>query len=580
MDLRLAVVTVAVAVTVFAVPVVVDLVLHPHREFGYLVPDVFYYLTIARNHHETGLWSFDGEHPTNGYHPLWQWLLSPLWGLATALDAEAVILPMLVLVSVALIAAALVLLARALTQAHARLSPLFPLIVPGFAALISTPIYQSAHDRAAFQDPASARPIFMTMWSFANGMETPVLILAFAGCLWFFVRRPKLDGNLAVLGLAALLLLLTFARLDHVFFAGAVLMAYLVPAWRDRDRAGLRRAMVAGALFALGLLLYMLGNKLAFGVAMPISGASKSSFPRISTNTLERLAGLLIAPPEQWVSGATRLFQLLFPMLIAAVYLPLNLRIIRRAPRVELRPGRDRFDGLLCWIALAVLTLGAYNTLFVLLVHTGPWYFPLSAVFVSLAFLTSLERMPMIRGLSSSPRRTLMCLVAVLVTSSGYFVRAQYRPTYLAEQAAFYYDEAPRIREYYAERGEIPKLVEYDDGIVTFATGFPAMSGFGLALDKEAMAEKNRGWLMTLALERGYDHVASLNYVQLVGPEPLKSADARRAYKWIGKDERKQLEFIPEYHSPASGFAIFKVAHKQATDDTEVATEDAPGVDP
>ncbi|HVI04204.1 MAG TPA: hypothetical protein VM869_36185, partial [Enhygromyxa sp.] len=81
----------------FAIPIVVDLAINPRRVFGYLVPDVFYYLTIARNHHESGLWSFDGEHATNGYHPLWQWLLSPLWGLIAALDAEAAIFPTLIL---------------------------------------------------------------------------------------------------------------------------------------------------------------------------------------------------------------------------------------------------------------------------------------------------------------------------------------------------------------------------------------------------------------------------------------------------------------------------------------------------
>ena len=31
-----------------------------------------------------------------------------------------------------------------------------------------------------------------------------------------------------------------------------------------------------------------------------------------------------------------------------------------------------------------------------------------------------------------------------------------------------------------------PRLIEYDDGIVAYATGFPTMSGLGLTLDREA----------------------------------------------------------------------------------------------
>jgi hypothetical protein len=557
---------------VFAVPIVVDLAINSRRAFGYLVPDVFYYLTIARNHHELGIWSFDGEHPTNGYHPLWQWLLRPLWGLLAALGGEASIFSVLMLVSVALISGALVLLGGAMLRARRTVSPLFPLLVPGFTALVSTPMYQPAHDREAFQDPAAARPIFTTMWSFANGMETPLLILVFAGCVWFFVRRPRLDSNASAMGLAALLLTLTLARLDHVFFAGVLLMAFLAPAWRDRDRDAVRRGLLAGAVFALGVLVYMIGNKLSFGVSMPISGVSKSSFPRVSLATLRTLARMLANPPEQWLMNAARLHQLLFPMLVALVYLPLNLRFSRQRPYLELRPGRDRIDALLCWTALGVLALGAYNTFYVLLIHTGPWYFPLSALFVSLAVITSLERLAPVRRLSAFPHAALASLAIVLGVAAGYFVRAQYQPLYLAEQATFYYDEAPLIREYYRERGEVPKLLEFDDGIVTFATGFPAMSGHGLALDTEAMAAKKRGALMELALERGYDHIASLNYVQLTEPGPLTSNHAFRAYKWIKKDERQQLEFVPEYHSPRSGFAIFKVVRKPTVDEVEAET--------
>ena len=319
-------------------------------------------------------------------------------------------------------------------------------------------------------------------------------------------------------------------------------------------------------MFAAGVLIYMLANKLSFGVAMPISGVSKSSFPRVSFASFRVLRGLLLDAPEGWLVSAARLFQLLFPIVIAGVYLLLNLRVARKLPYVELRPGRDRFDALLCWTALAVLTLHAYNTFFVLLVHTGPWYFPLSAVFVSLAFITTLERLLPIRTLTGSPRRTAIALVVVSLASAGYFMRAQYRPLYLADQAAFYYDEAPRIREYYQARGEVPKLVEFDDGIVTFATGFPAMSGHGLALDREAMLAKKRGELMRLALERGYNHIASLTYVKLTEPGPLRSHDAFRSYKWIKKEERRQLEFVPEYHSPESGFAIFEVVLEPTTD--------------
>jgi hypothetical protein len=84
---------VGLAIALFCLPVLVDLIVHSRRVFGYLAPDAFYYLTVARNHWQTGQWSFDGEHRTNGYHPLWQWLLSLLYGLVHELGGDEVLRP-------------------------------------------------------------------------------------------------------------------------------------------------------------------------------------------------------------------------------------------------------------------------------------------------------------------------------------------------------------------------------------------------------------------------------------------------------------------------------------------------------
>src|SRR5882724_6742901 len=46
--------------------------------FYFCAPDTFYYLTVARNVAHTGRPTFDGEHLTNGYHPLWQTITSVL----------------------------------------------------------------------------------------------------------------------------------------------------------------------------------------------------------------------------------------------------------------------------------------------------------------------------------------------------------------------------------------------------------------------------------------------------------------------------------------------------------------------
>src|ERR1700722_18216882 len=47
----------------------------PFAEASVFQPDAFYYLAVARNSLHTSFYSFDGVHPTNGFHPVWEYLL-------------------------------------------------------------------------------------------------------------------------------------------------------------------------------------------------------------------------------------------------------------------------------------------------------------------------------------------------------------------------------------------------------------------------------------------------------------------------------------------------------------------------
>src|SRR5262245_7754188 len=50
---------------------------------GDLLPDdAFYYFQVARHASLGNSLSFDGVHPTHGFHPLWAWVLIPLYRIA------------------------------------------------------------------------------------------------------------------------------------------------------------------------------------------------------------------------------------------------------------------------------------------------------------------------------------------------------------------------------------------------------------------------------------------------------------------------------------------------------------------
>ncbi len=535
--------TIGSTVALFVLTIGVDLASDTRRVFGYLAADAFYYLTIARNIGDHGSPSYDGVHPTNGYQPLWQWILGPLHGLVDTLGAAQYVLPMLVLLCVAAIAGALVLLGRALTRPDGHLSPLFPLVVPGVCALLSTPLFDPRHDAVVFNQPATARPVFTTLWSFANGMETGALLLVFAGALLWCVRRPQLVGRRAALGLAGLAMLLTLARLDHVFFAAAMLAAMMA----SGPAVSRRRGLLAAGVFAALLALFLLVNKLAFGAGLPISGAAKSTFPQVSGTSSGALVRMFTDPPRQWVSWAARLVQMLLPALIAALYLPCTLRLVRAGWRVklQLRAGCERIDWLLVWLAPAVIVLALYNFLFVRIIHHGSWYFPVSTLFASLAVITALDRVPALRRLAGSRRGLILWLALCQAGVLAYFFRAHHHPRHQEQLASFYYDEAPRVRAFYGDAP--PRLLELDDGIVGYATGFPAMSATGLALDAEAAQAQQTGRLLELALARGFDRFTSLFYLDTL--EGMAAGKGPNATKW---------RFTLEYRAADPRFAIYR----------------------
>jgi len=217
------------------------------------IDDAFYFVKIARNFAAGHGFSFDGINQTNGFQPLWLYMLLPLAYAGQALSPEAfyrVVLAYQALI--VLIAMTLINLALARKQV--------PLIL---IALVDALLV------------ALQRPV---RW--VSGMETCVVLLIFALMLYWLSRQsafPTLSRTgYMVLGL--LMGLLMLARLDSVFvIACATLMLFSI------TKSSVPAKAMNVAVFLVGFLMvvspYLIYNKLIFGDFMPISGILKNSFP-------------------------------------------------------------------------------------------------------------------------------------------------------------------------------------------------------------------------------------------------------------------------------------------------------------
>ena len=206
-----------------------------------LVDDGYYYLEIARNISCGNGFTFDGVNRTNGFHPLWQIMLVPVFLLTQSRGIAAQAVTML---QTLLFAASGFVLYRILLENTKKI-------------LLSV---------------AAAAFWLLNFWFWSkgalSGMETALLILCYGISLLLFTRT--LRGMYSTWPLSISLILACMARLDSLALVFGVCLIFILSG-RFRD------ALRTGLPVMIYLILYVIVNKLYFGGIFPISGYIKSA---------------------------------------------------------------------------------------------------------------------------------------------------------------------------------------------------------------------------------------------------------------------------------------------------------------
>ncbi len=219
--------------------------------------DAFYYFQIARNLAEGKFSTFDGGITrTNGYHPLWLFLIAPFYWL---FDKEAALFAIKAF-EIMLVAGGV-----ALVTAAARLARM-----PWYLMFAALPMLYQQHGLLLGMEAAAA--LFM------------LGLFVLTACL--FARSPaRWKWPLAAVAFA-----LPWVRLEYVAISLAATAALCLIEWSQQDRSpgaplGERtrsvlsvNAVVPFLAAGAGLLVYFAYNKLVFGGIVPVSGASKQAW--------------------------------------------------------------------------------------------------------------------------------------------------------------------------------------------------------------------------------------------------------------------------------------------------------------
>lgn len=593
------------------VPALSFLISGPSAYFKFFAADTFYYLSIASNTSWSTIASFDGAYPTNGFHPIWQFLLKFIFSNDITQHTQIAVVFWL---SVVLVGMSASVVAYALKKHLLIESPWLILmtLTPGFLYfIIALPNSNYGH-----------------IWSYANGMESALSLFFFSLLFLFVINRDKplerLNApNYFVIGLLISLVILT--RLDDVFMLAGVMAVLLLSQQKIPEK--LRRCIYVSTIPTVLIIFYMYFNYHYAGSPIPLSGQAKNGLSVLGNGSFFVNSLIPVIPVKDggwlyWNETTWRALHNVVPPIIASMFLIFYFRNFKDPAKNVF----EQYDKFLVALALYVIFKGSYNFLFVTIWSQGHWYYPISILIANTLVARSASifikaNITSVLKFHLSPRYLIyslliLALIFALISvvtfadfaraSEGSFIIAMaatvlcfvsivglfaakkknigVRMSYMslvtvlliplvgnsilsAKERSFYnrnyevfFNNRQNTRYALNNLSSDVKLLSFDDGIVAYSLQIPTMSGLGFALDNEAHAAKERGDLLGLAHSRGYRWLTSLNYMPnfdaRIGDDVTSHIEA--AF-WFDINERNKYQFRLLYADSLTDFKVVSI---------------------
>jgi hypothetical protein len=526
------------------------------RLFAYTAADAFYYLHVGWIWSRTGSFSFDGERPTNGFHPLWQFIVALAHRGSDALGlSPTAMVAFVVAAGVVLIVIALLALARALRLAYGHVPSVFALLPVGMYALTLLPFWLAYSSESERANPWEGDvPLYGTLWSYVNGMETPLVLACFAALVLVAVREGFVGRRAAIaLGVASSLLVL--ARLDEAFIVAGLFMVLAALAALRRDAPLMRSVVMAGAIVAVVVAVYVVWNRLYADVWLPVSGTEKTTFPDPQLVNLRDFRALLGGEHAFARASIYRLWPMVLPPIVAGLWLLVGaargswLQVVRG----DLSAPCVRYRVALAGTAVGVVVSSAWSLLFVPAAEQGHWYHSIASLFVTLVVIDVVARRSRVRDAAQRHRGVVLGGAAVL--AAVVFLGVGRTNDYHERFADFFYDGAPAVRAFYD--GHPPAMFSYDDGIDVYALRTPGLSATGLMLDAGATDAEARDRLLPLAYARCIDHFSSVQYFDATGLTTRSTSPEvrQRLERLLAGEPLDDFDFAVEFALPADALS-------------------------
>lgn len=206
----------------------------------FIEDDLFYYFKIAKNFWIYHTFTFDGLVSTNGFHPLWQYMLIIIFGIAKLFGIENHFFYIALISNMFLYILSAILFYKIL---NIKLAKLKSFVLAYFVYLFS-------------------------LTFLVNGMESILVILLFQVYILFFIYIAPKQQKYSLAVNVTLLILITFARLDAVVVSVGLLFINYI--YFDK-----KYVIKIFLIYFLILICFLWFNYLFFSSFLPISGQVK-----------------------------------------------------------------------------------------------------------------------------------------------------------------------------------------------------------------------------------------------------------------------------------------------------------------
>lgn len=455
-----------------------------------LPDDSYYYFVIARNTVRANSVSMDGVNVTNGFHPLWLFVLMPLFGRAAALS-DSLVTQTLILSSI--------------------LDMVTIWIVGQLAAILTRRESLGVLGAGLY----AFNPIVILQVT--NGLETALAMLTisvFLLLLWAWLSKPPGWTLTVFLGISGALMFL--ARSDSIFLLGLSYIAALIY-WRCEKKRWLA-VIVAGITSSVIVLPWFLWSYFSVGSWMQESGVAVPYAIRVRV-AINEGSGIIIGLKEairrlafatNWLRGDYTGLPFFLGILLWFIVI---IGLVRR--------WRIASSVLEKTILLPLLG----SALLLVLVHAGirwyprPWYFIPSSLAFSLGYSLIIKS-----SLSQEIRRiflSILCFGLYFALTGYVFWQFGYYPWQreMLQASRWLGDNLPSDS----------RVASFNSGIYAYYNDFPVINLDGVVNPQAFKAVQDRNIIEYLQREHigylvDYDNAIKNEYAPFMGegyPEKL-----------------------------------------------------------